>query len=64
MAEATIVLSFCARCKQLLRPRPIIKRRRSWPICPRCQCSVAERSERVEGTFSDVDAALMMRQPL
>lgn len=62
-APPTITLSFCARCKQLLWPR-MNRRRHNVNICPRCSTSVMHRWERLEGTFSDEDAALMLRQPL
>ena len=63
LPKPTITLSFCARCTHLLWPRRE-RRRRYANICPRCHSSVAERHERCEGTFSDEDAALMLRQPL
>jgi DNA-directed RNA polymerase subunit RPC12/RpoP len=61
--KPTITLHFCARCKQLLWPR-MSRRRHNVNICPRCSTSVMHRWERLEGTFSDEDAALMLRQPL
>ena len=56
----TTILSFCRNCAALLEPQDELAVK---DCCDNCNAPVAERSQRIEGEFSDADAAALRDPP-